>query len=74
MFKSYSYQLFDKETCSCVRATRGTLDNGIFVYVLNSCGLVKVFKKKYCKFCVHRNKQSPSRETCQEKIVRRTDA
>ena len=23
-----------------------TLDNGIFVYVLNSCGLVKVVKKK----------------------------
>ena len=26
-----------------------TLDKGIFVYVLNACGLIKFVKKKYCQ-------------------------
>ena len=53
---------------------QGTLYKGIFVYVLNSCGLIKVVKKKYCQILLTQEQIKPSRTTCQGKLVRRTDA
>ena len=48
---------------------QGTLDKGIFVYVLKSCGLVKVVKKKYCQISRTQERIKPvkenlSRNTC----------
>ena len=48
---------------------QGTLDKGVFVYVLNSCGLVKIVKKRYCQISrtqeeIKLVKDNLSRKTC----------
>ena len=45
----------------CIRATRNTY-KGFFVYVLNSCGLVKVVKKKYCQISRTQGQIKPVKE------------
>ena len=40
---------FSARKLARVHVSQGTLDKGMFVYVLNSCGLVKDVKKKYCQ-------------------------
>ena len=41
---------------------QGTLDKGVFVYLLNSCGLVKVVKKKYCQISRTQEQTKPVKE------------
>ena len=60
---------FSTRRLARVYVQQGTLDNGIFVYVLNSCGLVKVVKKKYCQISrtleqIKPFKENLSRKTC----------
>ena len=60
---------FSTRKLAPVYVQQGTLDRGIFVYVLNSCGLVKVVKKKYCQISPTQEQIKPvkenfSRKTC----------
>ena len=45
-----------------------TLDYRIFVYVLNSCGLVKVVQKKYCQISRTQEEIRPVEENLSRKI------
>ena len=45
--------------CTC---NKEHLDKGIFVYVLNSCGLVKVVKKKYFQISRTQEQIKPVKE------------
>ena len=47
---------------ACVYVQQGTLGQEIFVYVLNSCGLVKVAKKKYCQISRTHEQINPVKE------------
>ena len=44
---------------------QGTLDKGIFVYVLNSCGLVKIVRKKISNFAY-----TGTNKSCQGQLVK----
>ena len=47
---------FSTRKVARVYVQQGTFEKGIYVYVLNSCGLVKVVKKNIVEFRVHKNK------------------
>ena len=60
---------FSTRKLARVYVQQGALDKIIFVYVLNSCGLVKVVKKKYCQISRTQEQTKPvkenlSRKTC----------
>ena len=63
---------FSTRKLARVYVQQGTLNKGIFVYVLNSCGLVNVVKKKYCKISPTHEQISLSMTTltCQGKLAR----
>ena len=57
---------FSTRKLARVYVQQGTLDKGIFVYVLNSCGLVKVVRKKILSNFAY----TGTNKSCQEQLVK----
>ena len=58
---------FSTRKLARVYVQQGRLDKRIFVYVPNSCGLVKAVKKKYCQISRTQEQTKPAKESLSRK-------